>query len=488
MPVISFPIATGAQLNPSQDANYQRKVNVFPVPAGDFGRGDTEANNMVLLPTAGLLEIAQAAGNIVREIINVNNQYIYAIVDNVVYNITFPSSPLSAVLTSIGTMTGNPSLELVWDNNRTQIMLVNGTALWGYVIDYIANTLTQVTPVNFLGGATVTQLDGYFITNQPGTQTMQVSALNDGLTWDALDVASAESKADNLIGVIADKGELIAIGGKTIEFWYDAANPSGFPFSKRPGEYYNIGCSARKTILSIDNTIFLVDHRRYFCALSSDGGLQVLSPPWFRKVLNSYTTVSDGYAYEFEDAGQLMYVVCFPSEGKCWAYDLSTQQLHERAYLATGDVAYSRHRVSTCIKYNNYYLAGDYANGKIYIYSRDYKSDNGVLIRRLLTIPYFHALDALITINDLYIHGDFGHGSTIDPGSNPQIMLRYSSDGGHTWNTELFAPLGELGNYAKRLKFYRIGTEREWLFEISFAESVDFSLAELGLNIEVSNV
>lgn len=486
MPVISFPIATGAQLNPSQDANYQRRVNVFPVPAGDFGRGDSAANNMVLIPTAGLLEIADATETNVREIININNQYLYAIIGNTVYSLSI--SGTTGTLTSIGTMTGDSTLSLVWDNNRTQIMLVNGVDSWGYIINYISNTLTQITSGNYLGGSTVTQLDGYFIINQPGTQTMQVSALNDGLTWNALDVASAESKADNLVGLIADKGELIAVGGKTIEFWYDAANATGFPFSKRPGEYYNIGCSAKKTILSIDNTVFLMDHRRYFCALSSDGGLQVLSPAWFRKVLNSYTTVSDAFAYEFEDAGQLMYVVCFPTEGKCWAYDLATQQLHERAYLVSGDTDYSRHRVNTCIKYNNYYLAGDYANGKIYIYSHDYKSDNGALIRRLLTLPYFHSFDALITINDLYIHGDFGHGATVDPGSNPQMMFRYSSDGGHTYSNELFASLGELGNYAKRLKFYRVGTEREWLFEISFAESVDFSLAELGINIEVSNV
>lgn len=487
MAVVSFPITGGSQLHPSQDVNYQRKVNVFASPSGSFGRGDTENNNMVLLPSAGLLKIAETDTGFTK-IINLDDRYSFVLNGETVYANTFDSTNLQASLTSIGTLTGVGDLSNVrWASNRTQLMLVNGVDNWGYILTYATNVLTKITDDNFLGGVTVVQMDGYFVVNNPNSQLMQVSALNNGLAWNGLDVASAESKADNLTGLIVDKGELLAIGTRTIEFWYNAGNATGFPFSKRPGEYYDIGCVASGTTLNVDNTVFLLDHRRYVVALTADNGIQIVSKdPWIRNEFLSYGDISDAYAFEFQDAGQLMYNIVFPSVGKTWTYDLITQEFHERSYWAPGAVEFSQHRVGSCQKYGQHYIAGDFENGNVYIYHSDYTDDNDEPIRRLFTLPYLHSLDNLMTVNSVYLHGEFG--KIQDLTRDPQIMLRYSHDGGYTWSNELWASLGKTGEYSRRLKWYRLGTQREWLYEFSIYEDIKFCISEMGIDLEVANV
>lgn len=487
MPLLPFPFALGSDKHPSQDVNNQNRMNVYTSPAGNFGRGDSQAANFVIMPTSGLGLLDAVGGSMVRAVIVAENDHVYAVVDNTVYLITINIGALTGVATSIGTVIGSATAPISWVDNRTQVMMVNGEDNWGYLINYQTDILTQITDVDFFGGDTVTFMDTYFLYNRPGTQQMFASQINDGSSWNALDTASAESLADNLVGLVMDKRELIAFGAKSIEFWYDAANASGFPFLPRPGEYYNVGCAAKLSILSIDNTVFFLDHRRYVSSLSNDNGLVILSTPSVKAEFASYTTVSDAQAYSFEENGQLMYILNFPTEGKTWAYDLLTQHWHERAYW-DGSGSYTRHRANVVTKYQQYYIAGDYANGTLYIYHKNYYTDNGQMIRRNLRIPYLHNQNLLTTINSLYLHGEFGKGLTTGQGSDPQLMLRYSKDGGYTWSNERWKTLGALGNYNQRVTFYTLGTQREWLFEFTITDPIKFSLSELGFDLEVNNV
>jgi hypothetical protein len=499
MPVITFPLAGPTILNPSQSVNTQRKTNVFTATAGYVGRGDPKISSAymlpsvnVLLPSAGLQLLAATGGNVVRAIIILDNGLdlqgvIYVVVDLTVYLMTINTITLATTLTSIGTLDGNPTAPISWDYNPTQIVMVDGEKNWGWVITYSTNTLTKITSPNFVGGDTVVFMDTYFIYNQPGTQKMWASQINDGIDYNALDVASAESRADTVVGLVVDKEELIVLGTNSIEVWYDAANPTGFPFSIRPGEYYDVGCCAKNSIRNIDNVVFFVDHHRYLCSIDQTNGLTVLINPDIRNEWAKYSYVGDAFAFVFEDSGQLMYQITFPTANKTWVYDLITQDIHERGYW-DGSGAYSRHRANVAAKYQNVYICGDYANGNIYAYSNNYFTDNGTSIRRLISTAFLHNEDLLTTINSLYLHGEFGRGLTTGQGNDPQVMLRWSNDGGFNWSNEIWESLGKGGEYIHRVKWYRLGTERQWKFEFVISDPIKFSLAELGIDIEVNNV
>jgi hypothetical protein len=76
-----------------------------------------------------------------------------------------------------------------------------------------------------------------------------------------------------------------------------------------------------------------------------------------------------------------------------------------------------------------------------------------------------------------------GVGLTTGQGSDPQIMLRYSDDGGHTWSSELWVSAGALGNYAHRAIWRRLGRSRDRIFEIVYSEPTKLALVNAYLDV-----
>ena len=63
-----------------------------------------------------------------------------------------------------------------------------------------------------------------------------------------------------------------------------------------------------------------------------------------------------------------------------------------------------------------------------------------------------------------------GVGLASGQGSNPQVMLRVSRDGGHSWSSTLTAALGKVGEYARRVLWRRLGRSRDFTFELSVSD------------------
>ena len=98
------------------------------------------------------------------------------------------------------------------------------------------------------------------------------------------------------------------------------------------------------------------------------------------------------------------------------------------------------------------------------------------------------------TQNDLYTLGvveDPGLTLVIDEpvvqGANPQLMLRWSDDGGHTWNGERTTSMGRIGQYGTRAIFRRLGMTlklRDRVYEISGTDPV--KVAIMGAELQIS--
>ena len=98
------------------------------------------------------------------------------------------------------------------------------------------------------------------------------------------------------------------------------------------------------------------------------------------------------------------------------------------------------------------------------------------------------------TENDLYTIGvveDDGLTLAIDTptvvGANPQLMLRWSDDGGHTWNGERQVSMGRVGQYGTRAIFRRLGMTlklRDRVYEISGTDPV--KVAIMGAELQIS--
>lgn len=65
------------------------------------------------------------------------------------------------------------------------------------------------------------------------------------------------------------------------------------------------------------------------------------------------------------------------------------------------------------------------------------------------------------------------------PGYDPQVMLRWSDDGGHTWSSEHWASMGKIGQYYRRVFWRRLGMTlklRDRVYEISGTDPVKVAI------------
>jgi hypothetical protein len=61
--------------------------------------------------------------------------------------------------------------------------------------------------------------------------------------------------------------------------------------------------------------------------------------------------------------------------------------------------------------------------------------------------------------------------NTVTNPSTPQVVLRFSDDGGHTWSNEKYSTLGRVGEYLKRVIFRRLGTSRDRVYELTYSDT-----------------
>lgn len=75
-------------------------------------------------------------------------------------------------------------------------------------------------------------------------------------------------------------------------------------------------------------------------------------------------------------------------------------------------------------------------------------------------------------------------------GYDPQIMLRWSDDGGHTWSNEHWKSMGKIGNYGYRTIWRRLGmTEkiRDRVYEVSGSDPIKIAIIDAELLLSGTN-
>jgi hypothetical protein len=211
---------------------------------------------------------------------------------------------------------------------------------------------------------------------------------------------------------------------------------------------------------------------------------KVISTEAVNNAISSYAYVADAFAFQYEDRGHYFYVIIFPTAKKAWAYDSLTQLWHERASF-NAQKEFDRPVINCSLRYKQYDLVGDYKNGNVYLMNNRYFDEAGVPIHRIRTTAHQNLEFKLVGVTSLRLKVATGHALSTGTGSDPQIMMRYSNDGGYTWSSELPRSIGKIGEYGKQVCWNRIGTSREWLFEFNISDPIDFAILDASVEIEV---
>lgn len=128
----------------------------------------------------------------------------------------------------------------------------------GYIHDLTTNAFVQISDADFPNPVTFgAYVDGYFVALKGQSNQFQISALEDGLTWDGLDVAQASLSSDQKVALVISHRELWLHGTQYTEVWYNSGDAS-FPFQPVQGVFIEHGIAAPYSAVRLDNTQYWV--------------------------------------------------------------------------------------------------------------------------------------------------------------------------------------------------------------------------------------
>lgn len=105
-------------------------------------------------------------------------------------------------------------------------------------------------------------------------------------------------------------------------------------------------------------------------------------------------------------------------------------------------------------------------------------------IRRLRRAPHLSREQLVQFFSFFQLDIQAGVGTTTGQGADPQIMLRWSDDGGFTWSHEHWVSAGRIGQYSRRAIWRKLGRGRDRVFEISMTDPVLWVLLDAYLQVE----
>lgn len=476
------PILGASYVARSINAADNRMVNLFPETTPDGGQTAAFLNRapgLNFLQTIGTGPIRALWAH------QTNGSDFYVVSGQEVYKLT----GLTATPQLLGTVTGEGPVSIA--DNGTQIFFACNPD--GYIYNETTNVFAQITDPDFAGAVTVAYLDGYFVFNQPDSQFIWVSQLLDGTSVDPLDFASAEGSPDGVVGIIADHRELWVFGTDSVEVWYDSG-ATDFPLQRIQGAFNEIGCVSAYTIAKMDNGLFWLgtDARGQGIVYRANGYTgQRISTHAIEYAIAQYGNIADAIAYTYQQEGHAFYVLTFPSGNATWVYDVATQAWHERAGWNDGE--FTRHRSNCQCNFGGNIIVGDYANGNIYTFDLDVYADNGSIqkwLRSWRALPSGQNNLKRTAHHSLQLNCESGVGLNNGQGSDPQVMLRWSDDGGHTWGNEHWSPMGKIGAYYHRVFWRRLGMTlklRDRVYEVSGTDPVKVAIMGAELILSPTN-
>ena len=373
--------------------------------------------------------------------------------------------------TAIATISQDLNNRVSMANNGTELCIVSGK--FAFIFNTSTRTISNITGLIAYDGQvadTVTFLDGRFIINRPNTGQFYISGLYDGLSWDALDFATAESHPDNIQAVIADKGNLYLLGTSSVEVWGNNGDVL-FPFQKINAAPAEVGLAARWSLSKIAGSVVgLWRSTSGMLAIGILDGYMVnaISNQDIEYLINNYDTPQDAVGFGYVLNGKHFYQITFQKAAQSWLYDFQS-----KAWSQLKSHEITRHRVDIGCFFNNKFVVSDYESGNLYILNANTLTDNGDPIERELVSQHVYTKSRNnMVISRLRLDVEGGAGVLEGQGENPSIMLQISRDGGHTWGNELWTTFGGQGQYTKRAEWRRLGMARDWVFKIRITDPV----------------
>ena len=353
--------------------------------------------------------------------------------------------------------------------NGFEIVIVNGVNGFSYLLS--DNSFIQISDGDFHAANSVCNINNVFVFDWAGTNKFFCSNVLDGRSYDGLNFASAESDSDNILSVANRNGVLILFGERTIESW-DHTGAAAFPFQRFKGGTIDRGIEAPSAHESEDEALFFLGDDLTFYRLNGLS-LQRVSNHALETEWGEYATTSDAFCFRVSDGGHKFIYLTFPTEGRTFGMDIASQNLwHERmSWDATGREV--KWRANTAATIYNKTMIGDANGGRLgHLDANIYTEFGDPIVTTLVGSP-IHADGRRVFMPCLEVDFEGGVGLTTGQGSDPQLMMQISDDGGHTWESpELWTSIGRIGEYRTTMRWDRLGSFFQRSIRLSISDPI----------------
>lgn len=470
MPKVVLPIANGYYESDSLPISAQECTNFYPniaqAPA---------LNQETLFGTPGLVEVARASDLDNNRGAHEMNGVPYFVIGDALYSMAD-----DFVLTKRGTISGSGRVSMA--DNGTQMLILDPGGD-GFIYNHTTTTLTQITDPDFTANGNpqiVVYIDGYFCLTTDSKKFI-VSALNDGLSYNALDFGTAESDPDEIVAPVVFKNQLFIGGSQTIEAFQNIGG-ADFPF-QRTGLFLSKGIASPFSIQSIQDTfVFVGSGENESPAIWALNGNSVakISTTAIDKELGKLTESQIASIYSWAYAQKGAYFVGFALPSTTFVYDTISKRWHERKSLIDGSLG--AYRVTSLVRAYNQIWAGDLVDGRIGRLDQEiYKEYDNVIQRTIVTQPFQNNMDSFVVPEmEMTVESGVGNSESVEP----QIGMSRSKNG-KTWADTRYRTLGRIGEFDHRAIWRRNGRAARFeLFRFTMSDPVKPVLIQLTAEVQ----
>lgn len=404
------------------------------------------------------------------------NEIAYRVIDTVLYEVATDGTH-----TSKGTIPGTDRC-IFADDGVNMYVVADGT-----VSQYSVSTgaVTEVTDPDISGAQSVTFINNQFAYTFPLLTVF--SDVGDGAAASSLNAVGAESDPDELVRDYTFSQILYRFGKRSIENWYNSGVGTP-PFDRIEGQIINIGLQAIHSIANTKDFIYWLGSDNQVYA-ARGGQEKVVSTAAVSGAIQGYTTTSDAFAHTFTIDNKSIYAITFPSANKTWAL-IESLGVNGWFELSEGKTT-GRYNAGSILPAYDKILIGDESSGKIaYLDFNTYDQMGDPWQRRRImgsiNSDKLGVKGQRIEMSRMEFILETGVGLIEGQGSDPQIMIEPSYDGGKSWDTGTWLKIGRLGQTNVRAEWFNMNSFYDMIVRITTSDPVSYNIYSAAIDIRLA--
>jgi len=322
IPLIGSPTNRASDL--SKD---QRFVNCFPEVVPNPA---VEGQRIYLVKRNGFARSFQPTGATGEgRAIHVWNNHIITVIGDKVYRTD--DAGVSTLIVTLTTSTGYVGLS---DYKAANDYLIIVDGIKGYYVN-TSFVSTEITDPEFPTPhiPTAVFMDGYLFVQKTTGEIFNCDA-GDVTSWAATSYIQPESYPDGAMWLARQNNLIVSLNENSIEFFYDAANPTpGSPLARNLQAIMQFGCASGTTVAQEEGLVVFVAQsatgEKFVVAIEGTKDNNISTEAINRIISNEGVSIQDSWGYLTRQKGHLLYVLNLPSQARTLVYDIETKYWHE---------------------------------------------------------------------------------------------------------------------------------------------------------------